>query len=460
MANASISGLVSGLDTATIISQLMQLEARPQAMLKTRMGVDQKAYTSLQALNAKLATIATKAADLVKLNQWSPSTATSNNDKVMTTATTGATPGSLTFTVDRLATSAREAYAVAKTSSDTTAMTAGLTYSVTFDDGRAAEEFTTGNGSLEALATQINKTTGLRATLLRVGGTDVAPTYDIHVTSTATGANSGFTIAEKNPLDPALPTPLLAGAPQETAGVNALITPTGMTQMSFSSNRIAGLMAGVDVTLLAGSEGTSATITVATDSQSLADKVKAMVDAVNAALADVSTLTAYNSATKTSGPLSGDSTLRDVRNQLLSVVTDGIDGQSLAPYGVQTDRSGNLVFDAEKFKAAYTADPSGTAARFTEPMAPSTVIGFAAKLQDLAKSFSDGVDGTVTNAIKGRATQIGRMEDDIADWDVRLEQRRAGLQRQYGALEVALGKLQSQSTWLAGQISSLPQMGS
>ncbi len=51
------------------------------------------------------------------------------------------------------------------------------------------------------------------------------------------------------------------------------------------------------------------------------------------------------------------------------------------------------------------------------------------------------------------------MNDDIADWDVRLEQRRTSLERQYGALEVALGKLQSQSSWLAGQISSLPQMG-
>jgi flagellar hook-associated protein 2 len=50
------------------------------------------------------------------------------------------------------------------------------------------------------------------------------------------------------------------------------------------------------------------------------------------------------------------------------------------------------------------------------------------------------------------------MEDDIADWDVRLEQRRTMLERQYGALEVALGKMQNQASWLAGQINSLPKM--
>ena len=78
MANTSIGGLVSGLDTSSIINQLMQLEARPQTMLKTRMGAEQKAITSLQALNAKLASIATKAADLVKADQWSPTKATSD----------------------------------------------------------------------------------------------------------------------------------------------------------------------------------------------------------------------------------------------------------------------------------------------------------------------------------------------------------------------------------------------
>lgn len=460
MANTSIGGLVSGLDTASIINQLMQLEARPQTMLKTRMGAAQKAITSLQALNAKLASIATKAADLVKADQWSPTKATSTNDKVSVATTSGATAGSLTFKVDQLATSAREVYGVNKTSSDTTAMTPGLTYSVTYADGRTTEQFTTGSGSLQDIAAQINSTQGVRATLLRVGGSDAAPTYDLHVTSATTGTSSGFTIAQVQAVgDPNPPAQLLGVTAQETIGADAKITPTGMTQMTFQSNTIKGLMAGVDVTLLTGSEGTTATVTVAADSQSLADKVKAMVDSVNSALSDVDGLTAYDGATKTAGPLAGDTTLRSVKNRLIETVTGGIGGTSLAPYGVQTDRDGKLVFDETKFKAAYAADPIATAAKFTEPAAPSLVNGFAAALEQLAKSFSNSTDGMVTSAIKGRTTSVDRMNDDIADWDVRLEQRRTSLERQYGALEVALGKLQSQSSWLAGQISSLPQMG-
>ena len=35
MATFGIDGMISGLDTTTIISQLMQIEAQPQARLKT-----------------------------------------------------------------------------------------------------------------------------------------------------------------------------------------------------------------------------------------------------------------------------------------------------------------------------------------------------------------------------------------------------------------------------------------
>ena len=62
----SISGLASGMDTATIINQLMQLEAAPQDRLKTRVSDEKLVVTSLQALNKSTASLATKAEALAK----------------------------------------------------------------------------------------------------------------------------------------------------------------------------------------------------------------------------------------------------------------------------------------------------------------------------------------------------------------------------------------------------------
>src|SRR5688500_16684408 len=97
--NASISGLASGLDTATIISQLMQLEAIPQSRLKTQVTTHESAVTKLQELNTKIAALFTKAEALSKAGGWSPIAATSSYDKVSVTTTSGAQPTSLSFTV-------------------------------------------------------------------------------------------------------------------------------------------------------------------------------------------------------------------------------------------------------------------------------------------------------------------------------------------------------------------------
>jgi flagellar hook-associated protein 2 len=46
--------------------------------------------------------------------------------------------------------------------------------------------------------------------------------------------------------------------------------------------------------------------------------------------------------------------------------------------------------------------------------------------------------------------------DRIADWDLRLAKRKETLTAQFTAMETALSSLKNQSTWLAGQINSLP----
>ncbi|MEC9052095.1 MAG: flagellar filament capping protein FliD, partial [Actinomycetota bacterium] len=145
---------------------------------------------------------------------------------------------------------------------------------------------------------------------------------------------------------------------------------------------------------------------------------------------------------------------RQLRSQLLdSIRTDG--GTSLASYGIQVNRDGRLDFDEAAFKAAYAADPTGTAEMFT-----TASDGFAARVAAVAKGASDSTDGTLSAAITGRQSGIDRMEDSIDEWDRRLTLRRTALERQFVALETALSQMSSQSNWLAGQLASLPSSSS
>ena len=138
----------------------------------------------------------------------------------------------------------------------------------------------------------------------------------------------------------------------------------------------------------------------------------------------------------------------------VSAVSAGVGGQTLASVGIELDRSGAITFDAEQFETAYTADPAATAALFRG------TDGFAGRLSGIAENASDKTTGSISLAIKGRTSVIDRMEDDIADWDVRLQLRRESLTRQWVAMEVAMKSLQNQSSWLAGAIAGLPTMSS
>ncbi len=66
----SVDGLVSGLDSAGLISQLMDLERQPQVRLKARQASNQKVIDAFQALNTKLLAIETAAGALNGASGW------------------------------------------------------------------------------------------------------------------------------------------------------------------------------------------------------------------------------------------------------------------------------------------------------------------------------------------------------------------------------------------------------
>jgi flagellar hook-associated protein 2 len=445
MALASISGLASGLDTAGIINQLMQLEALPQTKLKARVTAQQSSVTAFQSLNTKLAALATQAGTLAKTTAWSPVTASSSSEHVTVTTSAGATEGTLSFTVKQTALAHKFSF------TDTAALTDRVTPAdttlvrFTAADGTITD-LDTGDGTLDGLVKALNGAgLGVKASTVQLAD----GSHRLHVAATSTGAASQFSLSNVDPAAPAL----LGGenAPYTTTGRDAVIV-LGPDELSSSTNTFTGVTTGVDFALALGTPGgTAVDISVTADAAGMTASVKSMVDAVNEILEEIDKVTAAGGGTTKAGVLSGDSTLRSLRNELLSSVYASGDGTSLADAGVELDRYGRLTFNEEKFTAAYAADPASVSAKF------AGTGGFAERVAAVSNQASDTVTGTVTNAIQGRKSAIDRLDDAIDSWDVRLDARRRTLERQYTALESALGRLQSQGNWLAGQLAGLPK---
>src|SRR5207247_7936219 len=133
----------------------------------------------------------------------------------------------------------------------------------------------------------------------------------LQLTATKTGTANGFSVAG------------LASAPAVAiAAADAKIQvgdpASGGYTVSSSSNTFTGLVSGVTLTANRLQDGV--TVSVNADSGAVADKVKAMVDAANNALGEISTQAAYGSAGKAGGPLSSDYTVRQLQSKVLSTV--------------------------------------------------------------------------------------------------------------------------------------------
>ena len=99
----SIDGLVSGLKTTDLINQLMAAEAGPQNKLKAKLSSTENAAATYRALNTKVDALRTAADALMLPGAWQSVKTASTSASVTAVTGTGATAGTLTFSVKAVA---------------------------------------------------------------------------------------------------------------------------------------------------------------------------------------------------------------------------------------------------------------------------------------------------------------------------------------------------------------------
>ena len=95
-------------------------------------------------------------------------------------------------------------------------------------------------------------------------------------------------------------------------------------------------------------------------------------------------------------------------------------------------------------------------ARTTSPRSTASPAGCSPS----PRPASDATTGTLVALANGQDSLVKDIQDRIDAWDLRLAKRKETLTRQFTAMETALSSLKNQSTWLAGQINSLPSSSS
>ncbi len=375
-----IGGIASGMDTASMIDQLMQLEGITQSRLKTRVRGHETAITALQSINTKMQALLTAAKDVRKPESWNSVKATSSDPSVSVSARTGAIAGSTSFTVKELAKAEVETTSTAVASTGTVVASGGK---LTFTKAGSATpvELSVGDGSLASIASAINAKSdlGVRATTIQVEPGQ----YRLQLTSTTTGAASAFSVSG---FDAAYATTEL------TAGTDALIqfgdNPLG--QIKSASNTFDNVVPGVTFTVSAKDK--TVTLDLTRDAERTADKVKAVVDAANAALDEIRKQSAVDPTTKRGGPLAAELVTRDLVQRVLGTVSGGT--TSMAAAGIELTRDGKVTFTRDKFLTALKENPDGTRALFGQPPAYTAGTTKTSGSVSLTGSHPDAAAGT------------------------------------------------------------------
>jgi flagellar hook-associated protein 2 len=425
----NVSGLLGGtagsIDTSALVDQLMQVAALPQTGLKNQLAVQQAIEGAYQSISTKISAMQTAAQGLTDVGAWSATVATSSNPAVVATSSATATAGTTTF--DVLALAKAQISTIAADANGNVASTPANGVTITTGDG-VAHQLSVASGSAADVAAAVNSANiGIRAAVVT---TDTGTV--LQLTAGTSGLANSFTVAG---VDSAAQTVVAA----QNAKIGVGTPGAGGYTVSSATNTFTGVVPGVTFSVSALATGVS--VTVASDQQAIGNKVKALVDAVNTASSTIS------SNSSSGAILQGSSDVQTLAQALSSAVSKGtVSGGSLKTYGIDIDKDGVLSFDATAFAAAYVGDPAGT---------QTAINGFAATLSSTADSAIDPTVGSLTLGIAGAKSAESSLTTQINNWASRLADTQQRLQAKYAAMETALAKLQSQSTYLTSMFKSM-----
>ncbi|MFB7250941.1 flagellar filament capping protein FliD [Microbacterium sp. NPDC056234] len=450
----SLDGLVSGLDTTALIDALMDVHAIPRALLKAKSDDKGLIISQLQTLNGSIQDLATRAKAAATGSALGAMRATSSSDVITVTARPEASPLATDLVVDRLA---------SRHSIVTPAFAqwpdAPAVLTIENADGELTEITASSNSAADIARAITQANAGISAVAVSAGlDADGNPLQRLQFTATDTGAAGAFRVLRGDAAavtsGAAVDLAAEPGGAVIATGTDARIrlwAGTAAEQVITSTtNTFTELFTGVDVTVSRASAD-PVSVRVETDTEG---RTKAAADFVSLLAGILTRIDNGSKATvgsatgeaTTLGVFTGDSTVRALRQALADAVQHPIDGTSPSTIGITIDRYGALAFDEEKFAAALAKDPEAV---------HGMVSAIATRVQDTSQTYSDRYDGLLTARILGQESEVATLGDQIERWDVRLEQRRATLERTYARLETMLSQMQSQSDYLSSQLASL-----
>ena len=493
----SFSGLASGIDTSSIISQLVALERIPIQVMEYKKAGEKTKLDLVGAFKGYVQALQAKAQELSTLGSMYAFAVNASQEGMATiTAGSGAAAGTHTLTVLSMAATDRWVFdGVLDPDADLGGVD-GETVSFDVNGNSYNIAFNVADSSLNEIAAAINDQAGDDVTASVINaGTSSNPNWQLVLSSNSTGEETSIANLASSVVGLTLADPNVGGTSNVTVGSNASAMVDGIL-VERTDNDFSDVIQGVSISLLSADPANEMTFTVTADKEAIKTKIQEFVDAYNEVINFVNAQNTYNEDSGAGGELFGDTILSSVRQEvqralydvdLNDVLNDPNGFSTLSLVGIETGSDGTLSINSSVLDAKMDEDlamlvdlfadtdgfDNGGADPNTSDYYTDTTedMGLADRLYRVIDHMFGTFDGPEdpanpgqyivlkglfdarTEAINGNIDRFTK-QIEAAGW--RLEMFEANLVARFATLEQVMGQLQAQGLALNAALLSMP----
>ncbi len=366
--SVSLSGLVSGINVQSLITNLSAAYQQPITLLQNQEQSYQTTLSAWGTLQSSLSSLQSALGGLQNIGSSSNrSVSLSNSNVASASVSANAAVGSYSLS-DTVLAQSQSIYSQNFASASNAALGTG-TLQIQVGSGAVSNvSISSSNDTLNGIAGAINQAnTGVTAAVVYDG-----TGYRLTLTGNSTGSGSAFSVSSSGATGSLANLSYSSNASGEMTlsqtAQNASVSINGLVVTS-ASNTVSGAIPGVTLNLLQSSG--SSTLQVSASNTGFTSAVQSFTSAFNSTMSTINQLTAYNAQTGSGGALLGDASVQDLRTQLLNMISGpgvgisyGSSYNSLASVGLGLTSSGTITLNTGTLNTALSSNYNTVAGLF------------------------------------------------------------------------------------------------
>ncbi len=367
--NITIDGISSGLDTESIVTGLLEIQQVQIDRLTLQKQTATNKETAFKSLEAQLITFRSAASRLgqTRNNVFEARTVNvSNENAVVASADSNATPGIYQLSVESLA----QAHQIASQGfTDADAQITQGTFSIRQGSSPAVDiTIDSTNDTLQGLADSINLAElGISASIVQDGSSSGSPAR-LLLSSSKTGEANAISITNNLGASAggAVQPGFDFGSPVQAAKNAEILLGSGAGALTVetATNRIEDVIEGVTIDLLESDPGKTITVRVEQDSETVVNAVQDFVDSYNNLRDFIGEQSRFVAESGDAGLLLGDRSLIQIESEIenaLQTIIPGVktEANRLSAIGIAVTDTGKLTFNSSRLQSAVDGEVDG-----------------------------------------------------------------------------------------------------